>query len=264
MRGTLVFFGAMLRVLVLLLTATLPTAHAANLAAEARLVAAMRADIPADRLVDLEAGGLTFVAIHRLNEREPRRGAAILLHDRGLHADTEEVVRPLAIELARHGWETLAVQLPVAGAGAPERDWQALVDQAQPRLQAAADFLLARDVDSLAVVGHGLGAAMAARFVAGQANTAGGALVLIGAPQRHVPDDLPRVTVPTLDMFGERDARARDGAVARRLAAGDAYTQVEIPGVDHRFTAAQALLASRVRAWLNRVAGTDAPAGGQR
>jgi len=253
----------MFRAVLLLLAVTLP-AQAANLAAEARLVAAFRDGVPPDRLVELEAAGRGFVAIHRLNEREPRRGAAILLHDRGLHADTGEVIRPLAGELARHGWETLAVQLPVAGANAPERDWQALVDQAQPRLQAAADFLKARDVDTLAVVGHGLGAAMAARFVAGQANTAGGLLVLIGAPRQPVGDELARVTVPTLDLFGERDRWASEGAAARQAAAAGDYTQVAVPGADHRFTAAQALLASRVRAWLNRVAGTGAPAGDQR
>lgn len=237
---------------------------AADLAREARIAAEIEEAILDGEVLRLKAGTVEFLAVYRPAAAQ-RRGAAILLHGRGAHPEWSEVIRPLAIGLPEHGWDTLAIQLPVAAADAPPRDWEALLPEAGPRISAALDWLGQQGRDNPVLVGHSLGARMAVAYLAAASpQPPVRALVAIGLPAAGSDSptmaELRQLRLPVLDIYGERDLPlVREGAADReqaaRAAGNPAYTQVSVPGADHFFAALDDALVSRVRAWLSRLGG---------
>ena len=55
----------------------------------------------------------SFIAIFNRHKGEEEKGAAIILHSVGGHADWPEVVSPLRNMLPEFGWATLSIQLPL-------------------------------------------------------------------------------------------------------------------------------------------------------
>ena len=94
---------------VLLLTQ--PPAWGADDAREKRLADELANVIIEGESVFLEASGRTFWGIHTEPDR-PAKGAAIVLHGRGLHPDWPAAAAPARTGLAKHGWATLSFQLP--------------------------------------------------------------------------------------------------------------------------------------------------------
>ena len=254
----------LIRIFVFLIVVTLPTAFAANLVREARIAAEIEEAIIDGDIVWLQDGEHEFLSVYRRTDIDPMRGAAIVLHGRGAHPEWNDVVRPLAADLPDYGWDTLAIQLPVAAADAPVRDWAELVPEASPRIAAALAFLRERRISNVVLIAHSMGCRMATNHLSTSAPAEVKALVLIGMSanrnerQTGALGELRKLKVPILDIYGERDLDSvLSSAKERRLAAQDAgnsaYTQAEIAGADHFFTGIDDQLASRVRAWLARV-----------
>ena len=254
----------MTRLFALLLLLVPLATPAADLAREARIAAQIKNDIVGGEAVWIEVDDRAYLAVYRRSAAARVRGAAMLLHDRGAHPEWPEVIRPLATGLPEHGWDTLAIQLPVAAADAPERDWVDLIPEAAPRIAAAVDWLHRHGRDNPVLIGHGLGARMAIAYLAANAApTRIRALVAISLavpPDRDasVLEELRKLQLPVLDVYGERDLPAvRDTTHERLLAARDAqnavYTQVPIPAADPFFTGLDTALVGRIRAWLSRL-----------
>lgn len=216
--------------------------------------------------LELTAGQQTFFAIFTPAEGKLKRGGVILLHGLGAHPDWPDVISPLRKNLPETGWATLAIQLPVWPNSAKFEDYPPLFPDANPRISAAVQYLQQQGILNITLVGHSLGAAMGANFLAKKApgNESILAFVGIGMNQApgtaaHTPDALAKISVPTLDLYGALDldgvlnsAKARNRAA--KLANNTGYRQIEIAGADHFFRGLDATLVKRVSAWLTKTA----------
>lgn len=258
----------MLLILLLVLLLGMPVLQASDLVREQRIAAELEQRPMIGRSLRLEGGGGGFFAIHSERQRGRPRGGVILLHGRDMHPDWPGVIHTLRTGLPEHGWETLALQLPLASPGAGGREDSLLLAQAAPRIAAAVAFLRSRGLESVVLVGHDLGALMAVAFLrtAGQSDV--DALVLVGLPAASgaVEDEpalsgLGEIRIPLLDLYGSRDAAATTGAPQARAdaavrAGNQSYRQDRIMGADYLFTGMEQSLLARVRSWLTRYAGS--------
>lgn len=240
----------------------------------------------------LEVAGERALAIYSEAAAGPPRGGVILLHDAATHADWPDVIQPLRRALPGQGWATLSIQLPtpVRGNGGL---WELapVFAAGGARIAAAAAWLEQQGVSNIVVVGHGLGAAVAAATLASPSDAKIAGFVAVGmalppfgdpaAPYR--PELLGQIKVPVLDLYGSRDsdavrqqagyraAAARRGgafpsgpsATARVPLSGHrglhTYRQIEIGGADHAFRGSEATLVKRVAGWLRRHVAGGAP-----
>ncbi len=241
-----------------LLCCLLAPTWASDLAREQRIAEQIRDAIFDGEVIRLEAGGTAFLAIHQRTEREPARGAVLILHGRGANPDWVDVVHPLRTTLPEHGWDSLSIQLPVASEGAGEAEWQATLDEALPRIATAVTYLKKQGMRNLVLIAHSFGNLAAARYLLSGPDASIQAWIAIGMPE--APDLNPRlkeITLPVLALHGERDLPGvLAGERARRLAlrGRDNWTWREVPSADHFFAGMDDLLTSTVRAWINKVA----------
>ena len=217
----------------------------------------------------LKAKGRRFLALYAQATTDHPKGAVILLHGLGANPDWPEVIHPLRVELPDHGWSTLSIQLPVRPNGVPAKDYLTLFAPASARIQAAVGFLKKRGDTPIVLVGHSLGAAMGAWYLAGHPDTPVRAFAGIGMnaskdhPKLDTPTQLAKIKRPVLDLYGSRDlpgvlrsARAR--AAAARKAGNGHYRQQQIAGADHFFNGLDDQLVQVVRGWLHTVTKTGA------
>jgi pimeloyl-ACP methyl ester carboxylesterase len=231
---------------------------------ESQLAKELAAKNTDGRAVELSVGGRTVQALWLPQSAPKGRGALLLLHDFGAHADWPGVVAPLRRALPPQGWSTLSVQLPLPGTGVPAAQREAWLDQAAPRIDAALEFLKGEGQANVVLVGHGLGAVAALDWLTAHPEQARGAVLislphLRGAgPRLATGELLGKATFPVLDLYGGADLdEVTTTASLRRTGAGHGgnYLQLALPGADHFFTAQGALLSSRIRGWLDRHTG---------
>jgi pimeloyl-ACP methyl ester carboxylesterase len=245
-----------------LLTVAAPATRASDLAREGRIASEIAGAVREGTIRRIEAGDSDFLAIDTPSKTGETRGGVILLHGRGAHPDWPDVIRPLRVGLPAAGWRTLAIQLPVAAADAPDAAWDVLVAEAGPRIAAAVAALRQEQPrQPVALVGHGLGARMAVEYLASAPAGAVQAFVAVGLPAgiRNAPatvDALAKAPLPILDLYGSRDLEPVRGGAADRLqaarrAGNAAYRQAEVAGADHQFSGMGNALLARVRAWLH-------------
>ena len=216
--------------------------------------------------LELKADKQSFFAIHTPAEGKLKRGGVILLHGLGAHPDWPDVISPLRKSLPESGWATLSIQLPVRPNSATFEDYPPLFPAAIARISAAIQHLQQQGLLNITLVGHSLGAAMGAHFLAEKAPGSEfiRAFVGIGMNQApgsvaRTPDALTKITIPVLDLYGAQDL---DGVLAsskeRRRAAKQAnninYRQTAVAGADHFFQGLDASLVKRVSGWLTKVA----------
>jgi len=195
---------------------------------------------------------------------ESSRGAAIILHGRGLHPDWETVVKPLRTALPEQGWETLSLQMPVLAKQAKYYDYEPILAEAHPRIEAAIAWLQARGVKHIVLIAHSCGAHMAMSWVR-HGGTGIDAYVGIGMgatdyqqPMRE-PFPLARMTMPVLDIYGSHDYPAVVTMAQKRLAmmliAGHPQSKQQvIAEADHYYAGKSEELIDAVASWLNGLA----------
>jgi len=134
--------------------------YASDREREARLVAEIEANIFDGEVIRLDAEGVEFAGVEMAPTDEPR-GAVILMHGRGFHADWPENIGPLRVALSEAGWHTLSLQLPVLEKTAKYFDYVPILPEALPRIDAAISHLKGQGIDRIVLLSHSCGAHMA-------------------------------------------------------------------------------------------------------
>lgn len=238
-----------------------PAPAAQDLERERRLAAEIVDTILDGEAVMLEADGVEFLAIYTEAAESPVRGGALVLHGRGFHPDWAQVAGPLRVALTEHGWHTLSLQMPVLAKDAKYYDYVPIFPAAFPRIEAGIAFLRERGISPIVIVAHSCSVHMTMAWIEGSGDGAIDGFVGIGMgatdygqPMRK-PFPLDRMSVPVLDVYGDRDYPAVQGKAPERAAAmadaGNALSgQVVIEGADHFFEGHEERLVEVVSAWL--------------
>ncbi|WP_235185833.1 DUF3530 family protein [Methylomarinum vadi] len=228
---------------------------------EQEFAAAIKRHLTIGEIVDLPVKDRTFLAIHTRSLIDEPYGTAIILHDQGGFPDQGGVIHSLRITLPQHRWNTLAIQLPLWEMGVAEHEYYDLFPEAKERIGAAIAFLRQSGEQSIAMVGHGLGALMGLYSLNGDPqNIAAFAAISLAVPDtgRQYAQTLAfieQLQLPLLDIYGENDLPAVvDSARKRRLAAlkNPDYRQVQLDDAGHLFRHNNYLLSKRVAGWLGR------------
>jgi pimeloyl-ACP methyl ester carboxylesterase len=180
----------------------------------------------------------------------------------GAHPDWQTVIRPLRLGLPQHGWETLSIQLPDAGAGASLADYSRLLPLALPRIGAAIDYFSKRKIKHLVLIGHGQGAQVALYYAGGPARPKPDlkGLVFIGmaADGRMAADAdaLKKLSLPVLDIYSSQDQPiVVAGAMSRRNLVrqggkSSSYQLSQMMTATPDFRGQEGALLMRIRGWL--------------
>ncbi len=212
---------------------------------------------------------------------QPSLGTVIVLHNQGTHPDWPAVVHPLRARLPQYGWSTLSVQMPALGADATAKDYAGHFDAAGARIAAALKFARDHGAKKVFVLGYGLGATMAADYLAAHpdAGVQGFVAVSMGSssddPRLNTQAALGKIKAPVLDVYGSADRDSVVNAARQRLARGLRYAypdktvlpkgtdsapfapvpyrQIRITGADHDYTDETDVLVRRIRGWLGRL-----------
>ena len=208
--------------------------------------------------IELKAEGHAFLAID-LPPGEDPKGGVILLHGRAFHPDWADVIQPLRIGLAEQGWRTLSIQLPVLEKDAKYFDYLPLLPHAEPRIQAAIDYLKRQGMDHIVLVAHSCGGHMANhRFhQKGDANIQAFVGIGMGATDYGQPMQQPfaidKLNVPVLDLYAENDFPAVLRLAPERKAGfkHPKSRQIMIPGAEHYFVDKGDSLVETVGGWIH-------------
>jgi len=247
--GTGAALCALVAASVLLLAAAQARAQA-DYAREQRWAAEVRSGIVVGDAVELElTSGRRFLGI--LTAAAQPRAGVVVVHGLGVHPDWG-LIGTLRSHLPDHGYTTLSVQMPVLAADATADGYPQLFPEAAERLAVAVAFLRGKGLARVAIVSHSMGARMTDYFVAKRAATRIDAWVAIGLSGTF--GTAAAVTMPVLDLHGERDSAAvlnSAGERAATLRSSRGSAQVQVAGADHFFAGQEAELVRQVRIFLD-------------
>jgi alpha-beta hydrolase superfamily lysophospholipase len=230
-------------------------------AREQRLVAEIEDEILDVEPLWLTAGQREFFAIHTESQTGARRGAVIVLHGRGFHPDWADTVNPLRVGLPEHGWETLALQMPVLAKDAKYYDYVPIFPFAFARIEAGIAYLRERGVEKLVLLAHSCGVHMSMAWLKERGDAQIDAYVGLGMgatdyrqPMRE-PFPLAQLRVPVLDAYGDGEypavlRMAPQRLQAMRRAGHPKSQQRVIAGADHYFRDRGDTLVEMVADWL--------------
>lgn len=181
----------------------------------------------------------------------------ILLHKRGYHPQ-HYVVNPLRIALNKsRDWHTLSLQMP--NSDHLPKDYDIHFPDAYERIQGAITYLRDKKrVSRVIIIGHGMGARMAAAFIAKHYNKE--VIAFIGIGMRNVGDyplnpvdHLKDFQIPVLDIYNEGISRDKRFASERSKFRSKMYVQLPFPGTDFDFRKEENLaeLIFQVTRWLD-------------
>lgn len=243
----------MRKILVLLSGALLlvSSVYASDLEKELRWKQQVVGDLFDGEPVTINDGQLDFLGL--LTEADPaKENAVVVLHGVGAHPDWPQVVNPLRVQLAEQGWTTLSIQLPVLDNEAAEEDYEPLVAEAGPRIQAAIAYLNESGAKGVYIVAHSLGSRMASYFLANTIIEVKG-FVGVGMNVGTV-QYLSEIDIPVLDLYGSNDLEGVLGSAADRSTASaenSTYSSQLVQGADHFFTDMDDELLVAVVEWLD-------------
>jgi pimeloyl-ACP methyl ester carboxylesterase len=242
-----------------LTVAAIPTALAGDQQREQDYANLLQNTPIADQTVWLKSGETQFLGLFLASEKTDNTQAAIIIHDVGDHPDQQPLIHELRSTLPLHNWSTLAVQMPLREVGASAEDYYSLFDQARGRIESAAAYLRSKGAKQVAIIGYGMGAAMASYSVQTNLNTAM-AMVFISLPlpestqpQAKIGDFLRAINLPILDIYAEFDLpEVAASARERKMLAKDnpVYRQIRIDGESHTYLNDPGLVVKRVYSWL--------------
>jgi len=190
---------------------------------------------------------------------EPKnsKGAVIIAHGRGWSPDFE-LYGTLRTRLAEMGYTTLSVQMPVLPSTAILGLYVPLYPDARERFQLAVDFLKSKGHKNIAIVSHSLGATMANQYLIRTDETVVKAWVFIGILQGL--EEMYRIRIPVLDVFGERDWDVTRWGAEERKAQIDRVpgsAQVIVPKATHFFEGLEEDLLKVVAGFLDGIFAKD-------
>ena len=239
---------------------------ASNIVREAAIEKHIKERLKSGTIVDLGEGKDAFYGIYEESKLPLKQGGIILLHDIDQNPDAPQIIRPLRTLLTNNGWDTLSIQMPLAGKLSSRDTYYSLLPQSALRLNAALSFFENKNNTNLGLIGHGMGANMAVNFLSNTPRDSLRGLIAIGMDSENpiILDKLKKIQIPMLDIYGSLDfpfvlntAAARKRAVTLN-AANLNYRQFKRLGADHYFTGLQKSLFTSVRAWLGKnIAGEE-------
>jgi dienelactone hydrolase len=198
----------------------------------------------------VQSNGHRFLALYQRAANE--RGALVVAHGRGWSPD-HDLYGDLRLRLADAGYSTLSIQMPVLPSSAKLGDYLPTFDDADERLSLAIAWLHAKGPSKVAIVSHSLGATMANHYLTHVPNPPVDAWVFISIINGL--DDMFRIKVPVLDVYGDEDWDVtRFGADERRaqiLKIANSQ-QVVIKGAQHFFDGKREELTRVIAAFLDR------------
>ncbi|WGZ94683.1 MAG: DUF3530 family protein [Candidatus Thiothrix putei] len=238
-----------------------PDANATpDYAREQRLASEISDTIMEGEVINLNDGTQNFMGI--LTSAEQPRGAVIILHGRGYHPDWEDVAHPLRVGLVAKGWTTLSLQMPVLEKEAKYYDYVPLFANADRRINAGVAFLKQQGITKIVLAAHSCGAHMAMNWVDATGGRDLAAYVGLGMGATDYeqellhPFPLDKLSVPVLDIYGEKDFPQVLSLAPERQAlmqkAGNTHSkQMVLPDADHYYKDKGDALTAVVANWLN-------------
>lgn len=227
----------------------------------------------ADQIVDsimtgeavwLDADSHKILGIYTENEADKSLGGAIVLHGIGVHPNWMEVVHPLRTRLPELGWHTLSLQLPILPNDADYKDYRPLFVEIAPRINSGIDYLKQKGIKNVVIIGHSMGATMAAYFMATNDRAEVQALVAIGSagrlfkdPERDFVHSIPKIKKPIMDLSGSEDTpevlqTKQIKAEAAKKAGHKDYQQVEIQNANHFLVGKEDEMVEEISRWIKR------------
>lgn len=194
-------------------------------------------------VVTLNDGKNDFIGIDT-RAKEPKDVGIIIIHGIGIHPDWETVIRPLRVQLAEEGWNTLSLQMPILGNDAKSRDYQPLMKEVPARIDAGIRTLAENGAKEVVIVAHSMGAHMANYYLShkkaykeAQTETPIIAYIGIGMNAGNTKF-IKKIKIPVLDLYGGKDLPGVLASASKRALAGSSnkkYKQKKIAGANHFF-----------------------------
>ena len=209
--------------------------------------------------VDLAVEGWDVFAIYTEAENNSDKGM-VIVHGTGIHPNWQQVVQPIRVEMALHGWNTLSIQMPILHNEAQYEEYVALYPEVPPRLRAAEAFLKDKGIKTLLIVAHSQGATMSSYYLSRHPSDVKGFIAIgMGATQKdsHINSaaSLKKITIPVLDLYGDDDLPGvLETADARKESSAEnaQYSQQMIKGANHFFDGMDDELISAVADWAQQ------------
>ena len=209
--------------------------------------------------VDLVVEGQEIFAIYTEAEDGSDKGM-IVVHGTGIHPNWQQVVQPIRVEMAAHGWNTLSIQMPILHNEAQYEEYVALYPEVPPRLRAAEAFLKDRGIQTLLIAAHSQGATMSSYYLSRHPSDVKGLIAIgMGATQKdsHInsAQSLKKITIPVLDLYGDDDLPGVLDTVDARTessAHNTQYSQQMIKDANHFFDGMDDELVSAVAGWAQQ------------
>ena len=209
--------------------------------------------------VDLVVEGRKIFAIYMEAEDGSDKGM-IVVHGTGIHPNWQQVVQPIRVEMAAHGWNTLSIQMPILHNEAQYEEYVALYPEVPPRLRAAEAFLKDRGIQTLLIAAHSQGATMSSYYLSRHPSDVKGLIAIgMGATQKdsHInsAQSLKKITIPVLDLYGDDDLPGVLDTVDARTessAHNAQYSQQMIKDANHFFDGMDDELVSAVAGWAQQ------------
>ena len=209
--------------------------------------------------VDLVVKGRKIFAIYMEAEDGSDKGM-IVVHGTGIHPNWQQVVQPIRVEMAAHGWNTLSIQMPILHNEAQYEEYVALYPEVPPRLRAAEAFLKDRGIQTLLIAAHSQGATMSSYYLSRHPSDVKGLIAIgMGATQKdsHInsAQSLKKITIPVLDLYGDDDLPGVLDTVDARTessAHNAQYSQQMIKDANHFFDGMDDELVSAVAGWAQQ------------
>jgi pimeloyl-ACP methyl ester carboxylesterase len=198
-----------------------------------------------------QKNGHKFLSLY--TEAKPAKAAVIIAHGRGWSPDFE-LYGTLRTRLAEMGYTTLSIQLPVLPSTAILGLYVPLYPDARERFELAVDFLKSKGNKNVSIVSHSLGATMANQYLIRTDDTTIKAWVFVGILQGL--EEMYRIKIPVLDVFGERDWDVTRWGAEERKAQIDRVPgskQVIVPKATHFFEGQEEELLKIIAGFLDDV-----------
>jgi pimeloyl-ACP methyl ester carboxylesterase len=196
-----------------------------------------------------QANGHKFLGLY--TPAGQAKAGVIVVHGIGIHPDWG-LISMLRQGLAESGYATLSIQMPVLAADAKAAQYPPTFDEAAERLRLAVAYLQAKGHRKVAIVSHSLGCRMTYHYLVRQPEAPVRSWIMLSTP---APDDLARLKLPILDLYGENDLDqvVKKASVRAKGLVQKGSTQLRMPGADHFFEGKDKALLGSVRDYLDRI-----------